>query len=132
MRKARFALAACLLALLTLLCACGGKSRTVMINQVSNLYYNGVTMEVSVRELYIQGNDASARVRFLNRSDDTMSRVGAVVEFLDKDGGVLYTDELSEVCDYPIPTGDGVALTATCSGRNVQKIASVRVSDLKD
>ena len=130
MKKVRFALAACMLALFLTVFACGGRSRTVMINTSSSLFYNGVTMEVTLRELTIDGNDAAVRIRFLNRSSDTMSSVGARVEFVDETGDALYTVDLSEPCDYPIPTGDGVSATAECSGKDVPKITSVRGSQL--
>lgn len=127
MRKRLFALAI-LIALILMSAGCGSaSSQTIILNSVSKFFSNDGLLEATARELSIEGNDASVRIHILNTSEEPIDSLNAKVSFLDQEGNVLYSDELDLTYDTPLESYESTTITASCSGKNVSKIAMVSI-----
>ena len=127
MRKRLFALVI-LIALILMSAGCGSaSSQTIILNSVSKFFSNDGLLEATARELSIEGNDASVRIHILNTSEEPIDSLNAKVSFLDQEGNVLYSDELDFTYDTPLESYESTTITASCSGRNVSKIAMVSI-----
>ncbi len=127
MRKRLLALVF-IIAVVLLGSGCGStSSQTIMLNSVSKFFSNDGLLEATARELSIEGNNASVRIHILNTSEDPIDSLNAKVSFLDQQGNELYSDDLDLTYDTPLESYESTTITATCSGRNVSKIAMVSI-----
>ncbi len=128
MYKRLFARLLCAALCALCLAGCAGEPKTILLNSVSKFFSNEAMLEATARELEIVGNAANVRIHIMNLNNDPLERFGASVAFLDSDGNILYTDEQEITLDMPLEIYDSISITATCRGKNVNKISSVSIS----
>lgn len=122
-----------LILILFLICAlfCGcAKTQVTTLNSVCTFYSDNTLIEATARELTIQGSDAEVRIRMLNFGEESANFINAQVDFLDEAGNVLYSDQIIDEYDTPLAPGESVGVTATCSGKDADKIKGIAVSAL--
>ncbi|GEM_PF-2256032 len=94
--------------------ACSKEPSVTMLNTVDTIYCDGCQIETTVRELTVDGNQTTARIRFLNLGNTTLDALNALVEFVDADGNVIATYEVQLQFDESLAVGDSVSATARC------------------
>ena len=114
-----------MLSLLLLLAGCKTKSTTIL-NTEYKLFYGGSQLEVTVRELKVDGGKTTARIRFLNLGTEDLGSIQALVEFIDKDGETIKSAVIDDTFDTPVPVGESFSETAECDSSS--KILGVYVS----
>lgn len=120
-------LIACLLASVFLF-GCKSEPVTRNLNSVLEFYSDGNRLEATVRELTIDGDDASVRFRVVNRGESEIPSLKLSVRFLDASGSELYTDDVSASFAPPLAVGDSKSITADCSGERVGEIERISIA----
>lgn len=117
-----------LLALSLLFVAAGCKAEsTTILNTESKLFYGGSQIEVTVRELKVDGGKTTARIRFLNLGTEELNSIQALVEFIDKNGDTIKSAVIDATFDAPVPVGESFSESAECDSSS--KITGVYVSE---
>ena len=111
---------------LMLLYGCKAESSTTL-NTSSKLFYGGSQIEVTVRELKVDGGKTTARIRFLNLGTEELNSIQALVEFIDKNGDTIKSAVIDATFDAPVPVGESFSETAECDSSS--KITGVYVSE---
>jgi hypothetical protein len=125
MRK-RISIVLLALALLLFAASCKTESTTIL-NTESKLFYGGSQLEVTVRELKVDGGKTTARIRFLNLGTEELGTIEALVEFIDAQGNTIASDIVSDTFDSPVPVGESFSQTAECDSNS--KIKGVFVTE---
>lgn len=124
----RKTISAVLLTLLLFLFLVGCKAEsTTILNTESKLFYGGSQIEVTVRELKVDGGKTSVRIRFLNLGTEELGSIQALVEFVDKDGNTVKSTVIDDTFDASVPVGESFSETAECDSSS--KIIGVYVSE---
>ena len=113
------------ISMLALLAGCKAESTTIL-NTEYKLFYGGSQIEVTVRELKVDGGKTTARIRFLNLGTEDLGSIQALVEFIDKDGETVKSTVIDDTFDTPVPVGESFSETAECDSSS--KIRGVYVS----
>lgn len=114
------------LSLFLFLVGCKAESTTIL-NTESKLFYGGSQIEVTVRELKVDGGKTSARIRFLNLGTEELSSIQALVEFVDKDGNTVKSAVIDDAFDAAVPVGESFSETVECDSSS--KIINVYVTE---
>lgn len=128
LKSMRKTISAVLLTLLLFLFLVGCKAEsTTILNTESKLFYGGSQIEVTVRELKVDGGKTSVRIRFLNLGTEELGSIQALVEFVDKDGNTVKSTVIDDTFDASVPVGESFSETAECDSSS--KIIGVYVSE---
>lgn len=100
---------------------------TTFLNTESKLFYGGSQLEVTVRELKVDGGKTTARIRFLNLGTEELDSIQALVKFIDAQGNTIASDVVSDTFEAPVPVGESFSETAECNSDS--KIKGVFVTD---
>ncbi|MEA4870537.1 MAG: hypothetical protein VB062_07895 [Christensenella sp.] len=114
------------LSLFCFLAGCKAESTTIL-NTETKLFYGGSQIEVTVRELKVDGGKTTARIRFLNLGTEELGSIQALVEFIDKDGNTIKSTVLDDTFDTPVAVGESFSETAECDSSS--KITGVYVAE---
>ena len=123
--KTSIALAAVLIASFTFACK---EQSTTMLNKEATIYFGDSQIEATARELTVDGGRTAVRVRFVNISGSPLESLDASVDFVDIDGNVIASDEITLTFEEPLAVGDGVSATARCNSDD--RIVSVALSSV--